>query len=391
MNSNENIYKESNINIPASFISFNSFKKVHYTTHSEQGKQTQAKKFLNYTKSLTIKHNINYMMHYILYFSLIILIVPSLIYSADTTSKIIIKIDKSGTQKIFSDKYTGGNPNTILVNNYVKALSNERTINLESITNNIELIWNDPLENTSYMFYNISQITEVDLSNVYTEQLTNMSNMFSTCTGITSINLKNFKTHKVTNMVSLFAGCISLKSIDVSGFDTSKVVWIHYMFFKCASFTSLYVSNFDTSSARDMSSMFSNCYSLTTLDISNFDVSKVYSTGHMFDSCISLVSLNLSNFKTPALLFWDHMFKNCTNLAYINLINAFEITVQNKKVLITNILLSTMDNMVFCINRSSIPEIVNVMDLKKCKVYSCIENWKSAQKKNKSEYWGLRS
>ena len=60
----------------------------------------------------------------------------------------------------------------------MKILSNVRTIYLDSITNNIELIWNAPLENTSYMFYNISQITEVDLSNVYTEQLTNMSNMF---------------------------------------------------------------------------------------------------------------------------------------------------------------------------------------------------------------------
>ena len=78
------------------------------------------------------------MVHYILYFSIIISIIPSLIYSAGTTSKIIIKIDKSGIQKIFSDKYTGGDPNTIRVNNNVKILSNVRTIYLDSITNNIE-------------------------------------------------------------------------------------------------------------------------------------------------------------------------------------------------------------------------------------------------------------
>ena len=380
MNNNKNIYKESNINIPTSFFSFNLFKKVNYTTHFEQGKQNRAKKFLNYNKSLTIKNIRNSMMHYILYFSIIILIIPSLIYSAGTTSKIIIKIDKSGIQKIFSDKYTGGDPNTIGVNNNVKILSNVRTIYLDSITNNIELIWNAPLENTSYMFYNISQITEVDLSNVYTEQLTNMSNMFSTCTGITSINLQNFKTHKVTNMVSLFAGCISLKSIDVSGFDTSKVVWIHYMFFKCASFTSLYVSNFDTSSVRDMSSMFSNCYSLTTLDISNFDVSQVYSTGHMFDSFINLVSLNLSNFKTPLLLYWDNMFKNCTNLAYINLINAVEY-LDGKSYNLANILLDTMDNMVFCIKNSSIPKILKEMEKKFVKYIVVLKIGKVSKKK----------
>lgn len=381
MNYNENNNKERNINVPIAFFSFILIKKVNYITYPEINKQNKAKKLMNYTNIFTIKHNINSKMNFVLYFSIIILIIPSLIYSAGTTSKIIIKIDKSGTQKIFSDKYSGGYPNKILANNNEKTLSIEKTIYLDSITNNIELIWNTPLENTSYMFFDIPQIKEVDLSNVYTEQLTNMSNMFSTCTGITSINLQNFKTHKVTNMVSLFARCESLKSLDVSGFDTSKVEWIHYMFFKCASFTSLSVSNFDTSSARDMSSMFSNCYSLTTLDISNFDVSKVYSTGHMFDSCISLVSLNLSNFKTPALLFCDHMFKNCTNLAYINLINAVENPVEGKSFLITNILLDTMDNMVFCIKKSSIPKILVEMEKKICKVYSCIENWKSVQKK----------
>ena len=74
------------------------------------------------------------------------------------------------------------------------------------------------------------------------------------------------------------------------------------------------------------------------------------------------------------------MFKNCTNLAYINLINAVEY-LNGKSYNLANILLDTMDNMVFCIKNSSIPKILKEMEKKFVKYIVVLKIGKVSKKK----------
>jgi len=317
------------------------------------------------------------------YILLLIMVIPiftvqNITRNLAATSKITIKIDEKGIQEIFSVNYTGGYPDRVFLNGQPTTLIQNRKIDLAGTNNIIRLEWDYAIANASTMFLSLSNITEVDLSEMNTDLLTNMSRMFAGCKRITSINLNNFKTPKVVNMVSLFSNCKSLLSLDVTSFDTSQVEYMHYLFHNCALLTSIDVSNFDTSNTKDMSSMFNGCSSLLSLDISNFNTTLVRTTGHMFVYCNNLISLNLSNFKTPSLEYWDNMFRNCSNLAYINLINAEE---KNDLQSIDKILDYTIDNMVFCIKSSKIPKIFKEMEKKICKVYSCIEDWRSVQKK----------
>ena len=193
----------------------------------------------------------------------------------DATSKITIKIEEKGIQEIFSVNYTGGYPDRVYVNGQWADLIEYRKVNLTGRNNRIRMEWDYSVANASTMFLSLTNITEVDLSDMKTENLKNMSRMFAGCNRITSINLNNFKTPNVVNMVSLFSNCKSLLSLDVTSFDTSKVEYMHYLFHNCALLTSIDVSNFDTSNAKDMSSMFNGCSSLLSLDISNFNTTLV--------------------------------------------------------------------------------------------------------------------
>ena len=336
-------------------------------------------------KKFKIKNRINNIIYFLINYLILLISIKSILSNRDSlrnledipVSIITIKVDQTGLQEIFSPNYTGGYPSRVYVNNHITSFLENRKLNLNSINNIIQLEWDFAIVNASTMFYQRTNIIEVDLTQMYTEKLTNMSRMFAGCKRITSINLNNFQTKKVFNMVSLFSNCNSLISLDVTSFDTSEVEYMHYMFHGCTLITSIDVSNFDTRKAKDMSSMFNGCSSLTSLDISNFDTSLVRTTGHMFVHCINLVSLTLANFNTSSLEYWDNMFRNCTNLAYINLINAVENNVKS----VDKILNYTMDNMVFCVNKDKIPKIVVEIEKKTCKVYSCVEDWRSVQKK----------
>ena len=95
--------------------------------------------------------------------------------------------------------------------------------------------------------------------------------------------IENWNTSKVTDMSFMFYNCSSLTSLDVSNFDTSQVTNMSSMFYYCSSLTSLDVSNFNTSKVTDMSNMFYNCSKLSgNITISNPNI-KSYS--RMFSYC----------------------------------------------------------------------------------------------------------
>ncbi len=185
--------------------------------------------------------------------------------------------------------------------------------------------------NSSYLFYNFTNLEDINLTYLDTSQVTNMSAMFYYCRSLTSLDLSSFDTKKVTNMEDMFNNCSSLINLDVKSFDTSSVTDMNGMFMNCSSLIILDLTNFNTSKVNKMGSrhyaingwnydgMFSGCSSLKNLDLSNFDTSNVVYMGDMFYDCRSLTELDLSTFDTSKVTDMSHMFDRCSNLTNLDL------------------------------------------------------------------------
>ena len=190
-----------------------------------------------------------------------------------------------------------------------------------TIINNLTMLDTSNVTDMSYMFYNCSQLTSLDVSKFDTSKVINMSWMFYYCSNLTSLNLSSFNTSNVTTMYNMFAFCSNLTSLDVSKFDTSNVTNMVSMFADCSKLTSLDVSKFDTSNVTNMSSMFYGCSKLTSLDVSNFNTSNVTYMGVMFNGCSNLTSLDVSKFNTSNVTNMNAMFESCRSLTSLDVTN----------------------------------------------------------------------
>lgn len=130
-------------------------------------------------------------------------------------------------------------------------------------------------EDASYMFYECSNLTTIDIQNLGTSKTTNMNSMFAMCTNITTLELQNFDTSNVEDMENMFFGCENLETLDISNFITAKVTTMCNMFQNCKKLTELNLESFDTSKVIDMNSMFNGCESLTILNLNNFNTTEV--------------------------------------------------------------------------------------------------------------------
>jgi len=108
------------------------------------------------------------------------------------------------------------------------------------------------------MFYDLKNITKIDLSKFDSSQVTSMAYMFTGCNNLKSIDLSNFNTSSVTNMGYMFYACNKLISLDLSNFNTLSVINMIGMFTYCKNLILLDLSNFNTLSVTNMDSMFSN-------------------------------------------------------------------------------------------------------------------------------------
>ena len=155
-------------------------------------------------------------------------------------------------------------------------------INIEDEESDDEIkLWLDPTDKTAYyytesekvylnrdarsMFYWMSNLTSLDLSNFDTSKVTNMQGVFEHMRNLTALNLSNFNTSKVTDMNSMFHDMFKLTSLDLSNFDTSKVTDMGYMFSLWDNekpkdkLEKIYVNNdFDTTKLTNISKMFKN-------------------------------------------------------------------------------------------------------------------------------------
>ena len=346
----------------------------------------------------------------IYYFILINLIVPIFTHNNKISKKINfayeikIKLMGTGTQKIFGDYFGDNNlPSRVLLNGNSASTSGKSILNLVNEENIITLSWNSYLNDCSYMFYQITNLIEVDLSNFDASETTTMAYMFADCTNLLSINFDNIKTQNCGDMTGLFMKCESLTYIDVSIFDTSSLSVMGEMFSGCTSLISIEFGNFNTSKVTNFASLFKKCNSLISLDLSKFDVSSANYFSFMFNGCSSLISLNLSNFRTKSAtqlscLFQDctnlqyvdisnfdttnvnwlsYIFSNCVNLKYINLKNFIE----GSSLQFSSFLDGVPDDLTYCVNNvDNIPLILEQLKTKTCIINDCSDDWNTKTK-----------
>jgi surface protein len=155
------------------------------------------------------------------------------------SNEINIKIQGIGEQYILYYEYVYC-PNKIYLNGKQINMIDCHIINIpsqegnEDEVNNITLIWDNSLTDTSYMFSYCYSLISIDLSNFDTSKVNNMKDMFFDSYLLTSLNLSSFDTSNVKDMKRMFYNCSSLISLDLSNFDTSNVNDMSYMFYGCA-------------------------------------------------------------------------------------------------------------------------------------------------------------
>ena len=186
--------------------------------------------------------------------------------------------------------------------------------------NQIIFKWYERFSNLDNIFYNLSNLVEIDFSNFNSTGITSMRNLFYFCTNLKKINFgSNFDTSLVTNMENMFKECQSLEYLNLSTFDTSITNYLNFMFYNCFSLKSLDLRSFNTEVVVDMNQMFHNCSSLTSLDISSFNTKSTIFMSKMFCGCLSLTSLDLSGFNTTLVTNFEYFFANCESLTSIDL------------------------------------------------------------------------
>jgi len=214
-----------------------------------------------------------------------------------------------------------------------------KTINIEDADESSYeiLAWFDPADKTVYyycendrvymnddsrqIFYNIVNITDIDLSGLNTRYVKYMSFMFYNTRSVVNLNLSTFKTSRVTTMISMFAYISSLKNLNISSFKTKNVISFSRMFMGDSSLQNLDLSNFDTTNVTDMGNMFSGTSNLTSLDLGNFNTANVVNMQEMFKDCGNLTSLNVSSFDTTKVTNMQAMFNGAAKLTSLDIRN----------------------------------------------------------------------
>ncbi len=171
------------------------------------------------------------------------------------------------------------------------------------------------------MFYDLKNITSLDISQLNTSKMLGMEQMFSNLQLVTSLNLFSFDTSLVNNMRNMFSGCLSLVELDLSTFSLNNIIYFTGLFSGCESLVTL-TENFDTSIINDMGSIFSNCYNLKNFDISNWDTSNVTNLSSMFQEARSITdTAYMDSWDISKVTSLNSMFKGCTSLTTIDSTN----------------------------------------------------------------------
>lgn len=170
------------------------------------------------------------------------------------------------------------------------SIGNVRDLDLGDHPESVNLV------DTSYMFYNSTGISNVDISKLNTSSVKTMESMFEYCTLVESISFGD--TSRVENFEKAFLKCLCLRDINNLNTHSAKTMRSMFRGGKVGIDT---LEQLDTSSCEYMSAMF---YSTTiiarnnTLDLRNFNVDKVKDFTAMFRNLTFIHYVNVLDIST---------------------------------------------------------------------------------------------
>lgn len=140
---------------------------------------------------------------------------------------------------------------------------------------------------------NYSNNTITNLSLLNTSSVTNMCSMLYSC-NVEREDIEKMNVSNVKNMRYLFFGVSGISSLDLTNWDVTNVVDALHLFSNSDA-QHLNLSNWNPTKLINATLMFNWCSNLQTLDVSSWDVSNVYYYGQMFYNCGSLMEIKVKS------------------------------------------------------------------------------------------------
>ncbi|MBR3171498.1 MAG: BspA family leucine-rich repeat surface protein [Lachnospiraceae bacterium] len=258
---------------------------------------------------------------------------PSALYAGESSEE-APGLDIDGSSEMDADEIENEVPEEIVgagvkVGEGVTATFDSATGEV-TFTSNGGTLWNDWISKSGFEASEIKSIGSTGKLYLPADS----SSLFMNLSNLTNLDTYYFDTTNVTNMMFMFYNCSSLTSLDLGRFDTSKVTNMFAMFGDCSSLTSLDLGSFNTANLTIISCMFLNCTNLSTLVLTNFDLSKVTSNyaKDVFSDCNSLKLLGTPK-KTSCLIDLPVTLYNRTGIEHtaIPVLSASLILAKNKE------------------------------------------------------------
>ena len=200
--------------------------------------------------------------------------------------------------------------------------------------------------NMSYMFYNCSNLVDIKWLDTWdTSNVTNMQDMFYNESSLTSLDLSSWDTSNVTDMSYMFNGCSNLTELNLDGWNFSKInsyynyplrnnstikrlslsnaifSWsMNESFYYMTSLEEINLGDADVSNVTNMQEMFRNCENLREIKwLKTWDTSNVTNMYEMFEWCANLMWLDVSKWNTSKVTNMGSMFRECKSLTWLDL------------------------------------------------------------------------
>ena len=176
-------------------------------------------------------------------------------------------------------------------------------------------------ENSQQMFYNCSELIDLDLSNFNTSNVTNMNGIFAGCSKLEEINLSwwNFSQYNNSSLMMnmTYWSPLSLKYLNMK--NTKYWTSMNYAFGWLTKLEEILLDWVDTSEVNGMYKLFYGLDKIKELDLSSFDTSNVTDMWGMFEYCTNLEAIYVNTwFVTDQVTSSSSMFYGDTNLIWWN-------------------------------------------------------------------------
>ena len=146
------------------------------------------------------------------------------------THKISLLVKNKGTHQILGNKFEFL-PTEVTVDGEIAILLNKK-IEINNPYEYVTLEWKDEIYDCSYMFSDLTNIVNINLTEFNFKKIKNMTCMFCDMVDLNYIIFESFDTSEVISMEKMFYNCSSLISLNLSVFDPRKVENMNFMFSK---------------------------------------------------------------------------------------------------------------------------------------------------------------